>query len=219
MSETADEVSETADTVETYRDDQNGPEIDPVPPIERVLEEQWKVGLRKDADGKAGKWVAYRVPVLVRETPEVEKVPAVHEPGHVASIELVRDPEKKRPTLRITGVMNSENANCDIVEVELFRSEDDGDPQAVPGFSAKSDFVFVDDTVERGKTYSYFFVSKARSTDDDIHPLAAADQMSAVLGPTPGHPARLLLGRAPRRQQLDAAVGLGQAGHVRLRLG
>ena len=77
------------------------------------------------------------------------------------SIELVRDSQKKKSYLRITGKVSSKNQHIELEELVLEKKVGEGEYAKVEGFIAVSDFVYEDNDVVPGQNYGYRFVSTA----------------------------------------------------------
>lgn len=129
-----------------------------VPQWASELEVLWEVpGV---GDEKAV-WVTENRPASLRLWNDVPPPVAVHEPGGVVSIELVRDSQKKKPFLRVSGKVSSKNQHIEIEELVLEKKVGDGEFKVVDGFSAIADFVYEDTDIVSGQNYGYRFVSNA----------------------------------------------------------
>ena len=106
-------------------------------------------------------WVTENKPASLRLWNDVPPPVAVHEPGGVISIELVRDAQKKKPFLKVSGKVSSKNQHIEIEELVLEKKVGDGEFEAVEGFSAVTDFVYEDTDIVSGQNYGYRFVSNA----------------------------------------------------------
>ena len=103
---------------------------------------------------------------------------AVHEPGGVVSIELVRDAEKKSSSLRVTGKLSSKNQHVEIEEIVFERKAGEEEFKAVEGFEEVKDFVYEDTDILPGQVYSYRFSSTA------VPAQVAEGLPSPILAPT-----------------------------------
>ena len=130
----------------------------PVPQWASELEALWEVP--GPGEEKAA-WVTENRPASLRLWNDVPPPVAVHEPGGVVSIELVRDAQKKKPFLRVTGKISSKNQHIEIEELVLEKKVGDGEFKVVEGFLAVEDFVYEDADIVSGQHYGYRFVSNA----------------------------------------------------------
>lgn len=130
----------------------------PVPQWASELEALWEVP--GPGEEKAS-WVTENRPASLRLWNDVPPPVAVHEPGGVVSIELVRDVQKKKPFLRVSGKISSKNQHIEIEELVLEKKVGDGEFTVVEGFSAVEDFVYEDVDIVSGQHYGYRFVSNA----------------------------------------------------------
>ncbi len=106
-------------------------------------------------------WVTENKPASLRLWNDVPPPVAVHEAGGVVSIELVRDAQKKKSFLRVSGKVSSKNQHIEVEELVLEKKVGDGEFQVVEGFSAVTDFVFEDTDIVSGQNYGYRFASNA----------------------------------------------------------
>jgi hypothetical protein len=130
---------------------------DPIAFKAAEIDELWNVS----RDDKAPAWYTEIKPAVLRVYSEAPDVQVVHNPPGIVSIELVRDGEKRRPYLRVTGKVSSKNEYMKIDRVVLERKVDQGDWEAVPGFAEAGDFTYEDRAVEPGKLYAYRVTSYA----------------------------------------------------------
>lgn len=130
----------------------------PLPQWASELEGLWKV---PGPGEKKAVWVTENRPASLRLWNDVPPAVAVHQPGGVVSIELVRDVQKKKPFLRITGKVSAKNQHIEIEELVLEKKVGEGEYKAVEDFVAVGDFVYEDNDVMSGRNYGYRFVSNA----------------------------------------------------------
>ena len=130
----------------------------PPPQWAGELEVLWKV---PDSSEEKASWVTENKPASLRLWNDVPPPVAVHEPGGVISIELVRDAQKKSPLLKVSGKLSSKNEHIEIEELILEKKVGEGEFEVVEGFSGVTDFVYEDTDIVSGQNYGYRFVSKA----------------------------------------------------------
>ena len=122
----------------------------PPPQWAGELEVLWDV---PGAGEEKAVWVTENKPASLRLWNDVPPPVAVHEPGGVISIELVRDAQKKKPFLKVSGKVSSKNQHIEIEELVLEKKVGDGEFEAVEGFSAVTDFVYEDTDIVSGQNY------------------------------------------------------------------
>lgn len=130
----------------------------PAPEWANELEVLWDV---PGAGEEKAVWVTENKPASLRLWNDVPPPVAVHEPGGVISIELVRDAQKKKPFLKVSGKVSAKNQHIEIEELVLEKKTGDGEFEVVEGFSAVTDFVYEDTDIVSGQNYGYRFVSNA----------------------------------------------------------
>ena len=146
-----------------------------VPQWASDLDGMWRVG---SVGEEKAVWVTESKPASLRLWNDVPPPVAVHQPGGVVSIELVRDVQKKKPFLRIIGKVSAKNQHIEIEELILEKKVGEGEYKRVEDFVAVGDFLYEDTDVVPGLNYGYRFVSIAvpAGVEEGLHePILEAD--------------------------------------------
>lgn len=137
--------------------DANTTPIEETPQWSSELRAMWTV----NSSVEKASWITENKPASLRLWNDVPAPVAVHEPGGVVSIELVRDGETKSSSLRVTGKLSSKNQHVEIEKIILERKAGEEEFKAIEGFEEVNDFVYEDADIQPGKIYSYRFSTVA----------------------------------------------------------
>ena len=108
-------------------------------------------------------WRTQRRPAVVRIYSTEPPKEGVHGAPCLTSVELVRNPESRKPLLRVTGEIG-EIAYTEVDKVVLERKVgEEGEWAEVPGFAEAGNFSYDDKDVGHGKSYTYRCTSFARA--------------------------------------------------------
>ena len=154
--------------------DANTTPIEETPQWASELRTMWAV----TSSVETASWITENKPASLRLWNDVPAPVAVHEPGGVVSIELVRDAEKKSSSLRVTGKLSSKNQHVEIEEIVFERKAGEEEFKTVEGFEEVKDFVYEDTDILPGQVYSYRFSSTA------VPAQVAEGLPSPILAPT-----------------------------------
>ena len=156
-SETEDLVKEQLKKLKRKVDDADNTLIEETPQWSSELRAMWAV----NSSVEKASWITENRPASLRLWNDVPAPVAVHEPGGVVSIELVRDGATKSSSLRVTGKLSSKNQHVEIEKIMLERKAGEEEFKAIEGFEEVSDFVYEDADIQPGKSYSYRFSTMA----------------------------------------------------------